>query len=401
MALWNKQSLYGAADAPRVLAYCASNVGLGHYGRLVRVLGALKQARPELSILLATDAREQALSEAAGIARLQLPGFAFTGAPEFKERPERLNIGNKQLQALRSAMLRAAAESFEPQLLLMDTNPHGKRDEALGMLKVLRKHDRARVALMMRDIPCPPGESFKLNGATDKVLKHAAWYDRFLVAGDPGHFDLAEAYDWPKSLRKKLCYTGFVVPDVAPAQPEAQRRIVASFGGGWLAEHEALRLLEAFERWAAHQQEPIGLTLVTGPAMSPEAFEALARRAAVLEGVEVAMFLEDFPARLACADLAILQAGSTVFQILESDVPVVLIVRDYKSREQHARAECLARWPGVSVHEAGEECTLNWDAILAGAASVTRTPRETGFGYDGVARASEACLALLDEVDKL
>ena len=45
------------------------------------------------------------------------------------------------------------------------------------------------------------------------------------------------------------------------------------------------------------------------------------------------------PAEFAAADFAILQAGSATFQILETEIPILLTHRPYKSREQEERDE--------------------------------------------------------------
>ena len=45
--------------------------------------------------------------------------------------------------------------------------------------------------------------------------------------------------------------------------------------------------------------------------------------------------------------MAILLAGSTIFQILDTAIPTLLYSREYKSAEQQPRAERLANFEGV------------------------------------------------------
>src|SRR2546421_240756 len=82
--------------APRVLAYCASNIGAGPLMRLARVIGELKRLRPEVSVLLASDAADTSPAERAGAAIMRLPKFEFRPGHEFKERPARLRLKNRE-----------------------------------------------------------------------------------------------------------------------------------------------------------------------------------------------------------------------------------------------------------------------------------------------------------------
>ena len=390
---------------PRLLAYCASNVGLGHYGRLLRVLAELRRRRPELSILLATDAPPTAQETALGISALRLPGFEFISGADFTERPRHLALACGELGRLRATLLESLAATFRPDLVLMDTNPHGKRDEMLPLLRTLRRTTAARTALLLRDIPCPPGEQFKLNGPAAQIERHARLYNKILIAGDAAFFDAAAEYAWPPALRAKAETIGFVTQPVHPA-PRAETfaqhpgldpalpLVVAGFGGGWRAEADAPRLLDGLAAYRASGR-PAQLALALGPAAAPELLADLRARASTLSGVCIERWIPHFSQLLAHADLALLQAGSTVYQILETDIPILLMVRDYKSREQHARAERLARLPGVRMVQGAaleQEPIESW---LAWGIGSPRAPRQTGFSFEGAPRAAAALEPLL------
>lgn len=407
-------SLFGASavaekQGPRILAYCASNIGMGHYCRLLRVLEEAKRLVPDVSILLATDARDSAMSARLGVALLQLPRFRFTDHEKFKEEPELLNIQARELKEIRSSLLLSLGSSYKPHVVLMDTNPHGKRDEVLPLLRHLRRAGSSRSLIMMRDIPSPPGESFKLAGEESAIRKHASLYDRMLFAGDQGFFDIARAYGWPEDVREKMSYVGFVVPEVSrggamtreaafaayPQLDPATPTVVVSFGGGWQADLYAEPIVEGLRLFREIHRKPAQMVLALGPALGHDSFRALKGRAEALGGIVVEHFSPHFSQVLAHCDLAVLQAGSVPFQILESDIPILLTHRPYKSREQEERAKRLARWPGVRLVQqeqiAPAECAewLHWG--LAGA----RVRRSTGYSFDGIANAAREVVRAL------
>lgn len=405
--IFKRKSFPSPGEGPRVLAYCASNIGLGHYIETVRTMAAMKRRRPDLEILLATDSREREMAERAGLARLELPGFEFVDDTQFKERPRCLNVENKRIRALRAAVLERVVKTFEPALIFMDGNPHGKRDEMLPALRLGRKLG-ARPVMLMRDIPAPPGEKHKLAGTEAQILKHAAHYDRLLISSEREFYDVAETYQWPEAVRAKMAYVGFIAEAVEPrpraealapwpALDPAAPLAVAGFGGGWAVGETAPRLLDAIEQYRAQSGRALQLVLSIGPASDGATADALVRRAGEMGGVVIERFIPGFGAMLGAADLAILQAGFTVYQILEGATPVVLAPRAYSSREQEARAGRLAQLPGIRALEPGSLDRADWPEIFKWALGQGHPARKTGWRFDGAENAAAEALALLGD----
>jgi len=396
-----------ATGAPRIMAYCASNIGLGHYCRILRVLDRVRQELPKASLLLATDARDSSMAAEAGVAVLQLPRFHFIDQEEFKEGPELLHISSPELRNLRARILLAAGESYRPQVLLMDTKPHGKRDEVLPLIKVLHGRGGCQILLMMPDIPSPPGERFKLSGPPSDIRKHGAFYDRLLVAGDERFFDAAEAYHWPGEMRAKLAYLGFGVPplgntsrvqafapypDLDPQKPT----VAASFGGGWQSDQHAGVLLESIRLVRQRTHKPVQLVMSLGPAATAEHHRAIVKQAEALGGVVVELFSSTFPILLRHVDLAILQAGDSPVQLLDSDIPILLTPRPYKSREQEERAQRLATWPGVRLIEGATLTTHDCAEWITLDLARERRKRNTGYCFDGINNAAREVMQALE-----
>ncbi len=373
-----------AESQPRILFYCASNIGLGHLGRVLRVTKKLRAELPEGNILLATDARESALAaQTSSLAVMKLPAFEFVNEA-YAEKPFALNINKRQLHVIRKNLLLSLIHSYRPHVVYMDTLPHGKQDEMMSALKWTRRHG-GKVILCMRDIPAAPDEDFKFTDL-QRVVEELSLYDRILIAGDQSFFDPAAAYKWPQSIREKTRHIGFVIPkckttprtgDPSPAG----REIVASFGGGWEAVECGRVVIESMKKIAQNGAD-LRLKLYTGPAISEDDFRELGQSVGNLGIVQ--RFSSDFARDLANAAVAILQAGSTVFQVLDSDMPLIVYFRDFKDKEQEIRANLLSKFPGISVLGKSQFSVENVAANLANALEKPRMARITGYSFDGV-----------------
>ncbi len=395
------------AATPRILAYCASNIGLGHYGRLARVLGEIRRRRPEISVLLASDTRETSLVRKHGVAVLSLPGYRFRDHEHFGEEPDGLDMTSHELRDFRSGILLNAGLSFKPNLILMDTNPHGKRDEILPLLKKTAASDRTRTVLMMRSIPCPEGKTFKFNGDEASTRKHASYYDRFIISGEKAFFDAASTWKWPERVRNKLYYSGFVVPrptgltrDEAlapwPALNPDHPLIVAGCGGGWNVEKSTISLLDALEAVReGSEYRHLQMLLVTGPAVDAETVRFCRDRADKIGNVAVEIFTTAFPDALSHADLAVLQAGSTPFQILDTSIPMIIQCRSYKDREQHDTASRLDGFEGIRVIESHNISPEAVEDGLRWGLKNRCKPRQTGYRFDGINKTADLVLELL------
>ncbi|MCX7012181.1 MAG: hypothetical protein NTW86_06395 [Candidatus Sumerlaeota bacterium] len=390
-ALWTRLRAPGPAsmryppDAPpRVLFYCASNIGMGHLGRVTRIAARLRELAPRASLLIVTDAKDLTLAAATpDLAVMKLPSFAFDEGGAFQDVPQGLRIDKRQLQAIRQNTLRSLMESYQPHVVYMDTLPHGKRDEMLPALRYARRRlPRCQIALCMRDLPCPPDEEFKFSGPEDKLRKAAAVYDHLLVAGDRRFFDLAAAYYWPEWLAQRLVYLGFVTPRVAQASGEEWER--------------SMKILRAVRAARARGAFDVRLSLFTGPAIGDSDYANLEKETRDDPATRIERFSPRFDQALARADLAILQAGSTVFQILDSDIPILLHARDYTTEEQGLRAKLLAKVAGVELIDPNSMSEEELAGRIERALQAPRVMRKTGFDFDGVEKAAQFLKGIAD-----
>lgn len=403
---------FGRYEDKRILFYSASNVGLGHLLRLLRIMRRLRARMPSLNMMLVTDSPHMPIIEAQNeLAVVKLPGYTYRES-SFREAPLGINLKKFHFRQVRSALLTALVDSYHPHLMLMDSAPHGKRNELQPILEHLSHQRNPPIRVMqMRDVPYVPVADEYFEQYRRKVIGDRRYYDYFFVAGNKAYFDLQREYEWPDSIREKLFYLGFVVPDRAPEADEPApfrddrlermlrepaRRIVASFGGGWEADTLGAQLIEAYANLANALESQMRFFLFTGPAVSDRSMRELQRRCEKRSDIYLHKFSPDFARLLNLCDLAVLQAGSTPFQILETDIPMLIYARDFKSREQQFRAARLARFPGIELIDRED---LNPDRLarqMRELLTAPRVQRVTGFRYDGVERAARALARMLD-----
>ncbi|MCD6385699.1 hypothetical protein J7M23_07960 [Candidatus Sumerlaeota bacterium] len=395
-------------SAPRrVLLYASSVVGLGHLARLCRVAERMLDIDPSLNILLISDKEDLSLFELASrFAILNLPGYAFYKQNHNKEIPRKLNIGKFNLNRLRTNILRSAIHSFQPHLLVVETLPHGKRDELVPCLNyIVRFRPHCRRILFLRDIPLAPTEKDFSTSIINKIEKFHTYYHHILVSGDKRFFDLTAEYNWDERIAKKIHYTGFMVPVInQPSQdlPSPHKRIVASFGGGWEIEHIAFPLLESFLRLDNQSQgQEYEYFIYTGPAVSDELFSRLCQYSERIPKLTIKKFSRDFAEILAGADVAILQAGSTPFQIINTSIPIILYCRDYRNPEQQHRAKLLSQYDGITLLDKNQMEPEYLSGLLSEALTTPIPKRETGLNCNGIENATNFLIEQLKLVERM
>lgn len=115
--------------------------------------------------------------------------------------------------------------------------------------------------------------------------------------------------------------------------------------------------------------------------------------------LHIEVFSAKFPDILSTADVAILQAGSTPLQILDSDIPIIVYVRDFKNKEQMVRANLLAKYDGVIVLDKEK---LHPEYISGVIAKFLSAPllkkRETRLNFNGIENATRFLIKQLEFV---
>jgi predicted glycosyltransferase len=347
------------AAYPRVLMYSQDGFGLGHMRRTHSIAGQLLRVSPNAQILTLSDSR---LGEFFGPNRnhdyLKLPSIVKVGPGDWHA--VSLALPFAEIRVLRAEVIRTTVLHFKPHILLVDHMPHGAMGELLPALRALKAAGaKTKIVLGLRDIldaPAVVQHRWQVEGAYRAITRY---YDRVLVYGRREVFDLAEQYQFPSEVAKRLCYCGYVCTSASAQHADGTRaqhlasraagtQLIVSMAGGGDDAYPMMRaLLDALPTIRARRR--CVLVLIVGPFMPLEAQQDLQERA---QGLPVCILssVADTPSYIAAADLVVAMAGyNTTMEILQSGRRAILVPRPGPSAEQRMRAQLFAAQHWVTV----------------------------------------------------
>ncbi len=362
-------------NAPRVLFYVQHLLGIGHLARASRIAAAL--TGHGFAVTLVSGGMPVPGFPEPGVERIQLPALRaadgdFTRLVDAAGHP-----ADAACLEARCAALLAALERIDPQVLIVETFPFGRRPlrfELLALLEAARaRTPRPLVACSVRDIV---QERSKPGRAEETVATLNRCFDGVLVHGDPRLCRLGASFALADAIEVPIAYTGLVAGP--RAEPALERfEVVVSAGGGAVGE---VLLRAALAARAAGALADARWCLLTGPNLADARLRALAARAP--GGVEVQRFRADFADLLAGAELSLSQAGyNTVADVLRAGCRALLVpYAEGGETEQPRRAALLA---GRGLATVLEPRTLDGPALAAAIAAAMAAPKPPpGGGLD-------------------
>lgn len=322
----------------RFLLYSHDSYGLGHLRRSTLLGDAIVAADPDNDVLIATGSpRAQAFPLPDGVDTLTLP--SATKGPDGTYVPRRLTCSTAALVRLRSAVISAAVQAFEPDVIVVDHTPIGLAGELIPVLEQARRRAHPpRLVLGLRDIIDDAAEVDSAWCRSD-VWTWLRCYDDVLVYGDDRILTTATELGLADRLDAAVTHTGYV----APTMPRAQRCepfLLVTPGGGGDGQAMLRRYLDGVEAGATGDLRSV---VVTGPLMSSSGREELVDRARRLSSVELVEFTSEMRTLIASAAGVVSMAGyNTVVEELSAGVSALLVPRVRPRLEQDIRARRLA-----------------------------------------------------------
>ena len=340
---------------PRVALYSHDTMGLGHMRRNMLIAHAVAAEPLGAAVLLIAGARRAAaFSLPSGTDCLTLP--ALRKEPDARYRPRRLRIELEELIAVRSAAIRAAISSFDPDLLIVDNVPRGAVRELDATLAELRSNGRTRCVLGLRDVLDDPAAVRRdwTRAKNEDAIRE--FYDAVWVYGDPRVYDLVEEYRFPSELADKSTYTGYLdqAERLAFSGAETQRGptldlpegrlVVCLVGGG----QDGAALARAFV--ATDLPADVNALIITGPFMDAALQRELLRACAVRPRIRVIDFVAEPMALVERADRVVSMGGyNTTYETLALGKRALIVPRVTPRTEQWIRATRLQRLGLVDV----------------------------------------------------
>ncbi len=330
----------------RVMLYSHDTFGLGHLRRSRTIAQALAAENPELSALIMTG------SPVAGrfdfpdrVDHVRLPGVVKL--PDGSYKSHNLGVDVEETTRLRAALLAAAEGSFEPDVLIVDKEPWGFRNELAATLAAARARG-ARIVLGVRDVlddPASLADEWARKNAVEAV---ESFYDEIWIYGVPEVCRPLEGLPLSAAASRRIVYTGYLRREAPPPSPSDWEPstpgpyILVTTGGGGDGAELVDWTLSAYE---ADPTLSIHAVLVYGPFLRADLRADFDRRAQALDGrIETVGFDSRLERILQGAQGVVAMGGYNTFcEILSLDKPAVIAPRTFPRQEQLIRAAAAER----------------------------------------------------------
>lgn len=348
-------------DTPKVFIYVQHLLGTGHVMRAAAIGRALVAQGAAVKMICGNTLPPTL--DTSGLEVITLPPVRARDA-HFKELlGESGEPIDDAWRANRRALLLEAFEAAQPDIVLTETYPFGRRQLAFELEPLMEaawaRADRPLIASSVRDILVPKADPRK-EEAMAEVAKR--FFDVVLVHSDPDVVRLDDSFPYADRVADRLHYTGFVylAKRADPPAGVGDDEVIVSCGGGIGATHLLETAMQAREK--SKLAADATWRLLVGHHLPDADFQSL--QATQPAGVIVERARPDFPGLLKRARLSISQAGyNTVLDVLAAEIPSVLVpFAQVEESEQTDRALALAQ-RGRAVY--ANEKTLTPEILAA------------------------------------
>lgn len=331
-----------------ILMYSHDTYGLGHIRRSMAIANHLRDKNTNVLILTGSPIVGR-FPFPQQVDFVRIPGMIKKTNDEYQSLS--IRIEQEHALSIRTNIILATAQTFQPNLFIVDKEPHGLKREVLPTLEWLKeKSPKTTSVLGLRDI-LDDADVIRKDWQEKEVYSSlSSLYDQIWVYGNKQIYNPITQYQIPEEIQDKVTFTGYIqrknLPDSIRARTRKQFRIldddifilVTTGGGG-----DGCEVLDHY--LAMHDYYPTSLPLktimITGPFM-PKSQRKEIDRHARLHGIKTMPFHHKLEEMMHAADLVISMGGyNTICEILTHKTPALIIPREWPRREQLIRATCL------------------------------------------------------------
>jgi predicted glycosyltransferase len=390
--------------AKRVMFYCQHVLGMGH---LVRSTEIIRELARDFSVLFVTGGEvPQDFRFPEGIDNFQL--IPLKSSPDFSD----LLLCDfswdlEETKAIRRELLLHAFDEFQPDVLITELFPFGRKQFSFELLPLLdrarSRTDRTMIVSSIRDILVNRKDQESYEQRVCGIVND--YYDLVLVHGDDRFQTLKDSFSRVDNLKCPVAYTGYVVQQTqhsgsSSAVTSGRPLVVVSNGSGMCPSGHDLLEQTLHAAAALDGKLPHQFQVFAGPLMPEGVYSRLSLIAAAQRNVTFTRYTPDLPSWLRRADLSISMAGyNTVMDILSAGVrSLVYPVTGNSDEEQSIRAAKLAARGALGVLETSQ---LQPDALALRIQSALNTQAASiHLNVNGAANSSlllKKYLALRDD----
>lgn len=381
----------------RILMYSHDTFGLGHLRRCRTIAHAIVERFKGVNVIIISGSQiAGAFDFRARVDFVKIPSVIKLYNGEYNSIGEYIDL--EDILTMRKLIIQRTAESFQPDLFIVDKEPLGLKGELEPTLAMLRDSD-TKVVLGLRDVMDSP-ENLAREWATRNTLaRMEEYYDRIWVYGPESFWNPLAGLDVSDVLASRIRHVGFLRRELPSAHgydahflPEEYILVTAGGGGDGSVLME--QVLAAREVDGSNEYP---LVMVLGPFMKSENRERIRLRASALANITVI----DFEARL---ELLMRQAVgvvgmcgyNTFCEVLSFDRKALYVPRTHPRHEQYIRAS-RARELGLCQMLTPDEAAVPQVMARALRELPAMAAPSTALGRDDLSGLDEIC----DDVEKL
>ncbi|MDX8438514.1 glycosyltransferase family protein [Mesorhizobium australafricanum] len=326
----------------RILMYSHDTFGLGHLQRCRTIAHSLVEDFRGLQVLIISGAPiAGAFDYRARVDFVKIPSVIKLRNGEYTSLEKDIDL--HETLRMRQSIIRHTAETFRPDIFIVDKEPLGLRGEIEDTLSYLKTRGTTLV-LGLREVMDAPHLLEAEWARRDVMRKIGLFYDKVWAYGPPDFYDPLTGLDVPPAVRAKMRFVGFLQRSLQRIElpghrPEGEYILVTTGGGGDGAEliHDVID---------AYQQDPHlqhRALIVLGPYMPARKRNKLLKKGAKIPYIKIIEFDNRMEDLIAGAKAVVAMGGyNTYCEILSFDKPALIVPRTEPREEQLIRARRAA-----------------------------------------------------------
>ncbi|QPC87912.1 hypothetical protein GA830_15015 [Mesorhizobium sp. NBSH29] len=322
----------------RILMYSHDTFGLGHLRRCRTIAHSLVEDFRGLNILIISGATiAGAFDYRARVDFVKIPSVIKLHNGDYTSLERHIDL--QETLKMRQSSIRHTAETFQPDIFIVDKEPMGLRGEVEETLAYLKTRGTTLV-LGLREVMDAPHLLEAEWKRSDTMRKIDRFYDMIWAYGPPEFYDPLTGLDVPDSVRNKMKFVGFLQRSLSHEQrpenrPEGDYILVTTGGGGDGAELID-QVIHAYRHDPTLQHKAL---IVLGPYMPTKQRRKLIKKGAAVPNIKIIEFDSRMEELIAGAKAVVAMGGyNTYCEILSFDKPALIVPRVKPREEQLIRA---------------------------------------------------------------
>ena len=385
----------------KLMFYCQHILGMGH---LVRSMEIVRGLVADFQVCFVNGGEAvPGFQVPSAVEVINLP--AIKTDTEFRElQPVDATLSLAAVEAMRRQQLLDCLETFQPDVLMVELFPFGRRRFSFELIPLLdaAKAKGVKIVCSLRDIVVTKQDQAKHEAKICRLMNQ--YFDQLLIHGDPNLHPLEESFSQVEALDCDVQYTGYVVQrpqnsQLTPIDQQALSRdeplIVVSVGGGRFG-HELLRGMVGAAELLAHRI-PHQIQLFGGPFIPDDVFCSLKQAGQDSPNLSIHRYTSNFLAYLQRADLSVSMSGyNTTMNILTVGVKALMLpFTGNDDQEQTLRVQRLETLGLAQMLQSADLTPPRLAQLVQQALS--QQPQTVQFDLDGVQKTAQLVRSLVEK----